>query len=110
MARLDIGFDQKTDSGVDDAAPAAPENAVAVAEKDSGDAGHGPLHLVADTDRPATPAAGRAVERLAPGDAVPVAPAAGKLALSAQLRAAGRHGFLHDRLALLKSLHDGVRG
>ena len=108
---LDIGFDLKAHKGTRDGAPAAPDDAVAVADKDAGDAGHGPLHLVVDNDRAPGPDAVRAVERLVvPADAVPVAPAAGKLALSAQLRAAGRHGLLHDRLALLKSLRDGVRG
>ncbi|HEY4167065.1 MAG TPA: DUF4347 domain-containing protein [Reyranella sp.] len=91
---LGFGFDQKTDAttdrnadkGVDDVTP---EKAVAVAEKDA--ASPDPV-----------PAAGRFV----PADTAPVA---GKVGLSAQLRAAGRHGFLHDRLALLKSLHS-VRG
>jgi hypothetical protein len=111
---LGIDFDQADtgidDTGIDDTGPLALEKAVAVAERDSGDADHGLFHLVADNDRPAGPDAVRAMERLVPADAVPVAPVAGKLALSAQLRAAGRHGLLHDRLALLKSLHDVVRG
>ena len=69
--------------------PAPPEKAIAVAEKDA-------------TSPDPVPVPGRFV----PADTAPVA---GKVALSAQLRAAGRHGFLHDRLALLKSLRDGVR-
>ena len=107
---LDIGFDPEAHKATRDSAPAAPDDAVVVADKDAGDAGHGRLHLLVDNDRAPGPDAGRAVERLVPADAVPVVPAAGKLALSAQLRAAGRHGLLHDRLALLKSLRDGVRG
>ena len=91
---LEIGFDQKTDSTTDkagdDAAPTTPEKAIAVAEKDT-----------ASPD-PVPPA-----ERFVPAN---IAPVAGKVALSAQLRAAGRHGFLHDRLALLKSLRDGAHG
>jgi hypothetical protein len=42
--------------------------------------------------------------------AVPDAVPAGKLGLSAQLRAAGRQGLLHDRQALLNSLHNGFGG
>ena len=107
---LGIGFDRKTDKGIGDGVPGASDDAVVVADKDSGDTGHGPLQLAVGNDRALGPDAVRAVERLVPADAVPVVPAAGKLALSAQLRAAGRHGLLHDRLALLKSLRDGVRG
>ena len=91
---LGFGFDQKTDQNADkgngDATPAPPEKAIAVAEKDA-----------ASPDPVPVPG------RFVPADTAPVA---GKVALSAQLRAAGRHGFLHDRLALLKSLRDGVRG
>jgi hypothetical protein len=95
---LDIGYDQKVESTTDqnankgngDATPAPPEKAIAVAEKDA-----------ASPDPVPVPG------RFVPADTAPVA---GKVALSAQLRAAGRHGFLHDRLALLKSLRDGVRG
>jgi hypothetical protein len=89
-----IGFDQKTDQNadksVDDATSAVPEKAIAVAEKDG-----------------ASPDPVPAAHRFALADTAPVA---GKVGLSAQLRAAGRHGFLHDRLALLKSLRDGVIG
>jgi hypothetical protein len=97
---LGIGFDQQTDKGVDQTVAAVPEKAVAAADGDTGDTGHGPVHLVIDNQRLAD--AG-----LMPSDA---APPAGKLGLSAQLRAAGRPGLLHDRQALLKSLRDGLKG
>jgi hypothetical protein len=77
--------------------------AVPVADADR----DGLLRLVIDNERLAGPDLAAATERLVPADAAPVA---GKPGLSAQLRAAGRQGLLHDRQALLKSLHDSVRG
>jgi hypothetical protein len=96
---LGIGFDQKTDKGVDETVAALPEKAVAATDGDTGDASHGPVRLVIDNHH-------LAGADLPPADVPPV----GKLGLSAQLRAAGRQGLLHDRQALLKSLRDGLKG
>jgi hypothetical protein len=86
-------------------AAARPTPALADREPDGAD--RGPIRLVVDNDRPAAEGFVAGADRPIASEA---APAAGKLGLSAQLRAAGRQGLLNDRQALLNSLRGGLRG